>query len=191
LISNSSINIGRLKIINNLMSDNEFVVEDILEKRINPQGIKEYLVKWEGYRVSESTWEPEENLENSKEIIKDFEDRELAKKLSLQGSNAHPQKKSTLTDHMLNNDLLENPPSPQEKNEDDYQILQDFEDNIPKKIKSVKKIEDQLYSLVEWEERSDGLTPNPAYIPCISLRKINPKLLIEFYESKIKFVNKK
>jgi len=74
---------------------------------------------------------------------------------------------------------------------DEIPILRDIEDNIPKKINSVKKFEGELFSLVEWEERSDGLTPDPAYIPSLLLRKLNPKLLIQFYESKIKFVNKK
>lgn len=40
----------------------EYVVEKILKKRIlKKSGRVEYLVKWKGYEIEESTWEPEEN----------------------------------------------------------------------------------------------------------------------------------
>lgn len=146
------------------MSEEEYVVEKILEKRISRLGKVQYLVKWEGYKIEESTWEPEDNFANSKDLIKEFE----------QGNSKNAKPQNTAANE-----------------KDDYQILRNISDNIPKKIRSVKKIDEELFSLVEWEERSDGLMNDPAYIPSLILREINPKLLIEFYESKIKFVNKK
>ena len=41
--------------------------------------IKEYLVKWVGYKSP--TWEPEENLEHSQELLKEFLLRQIMKKL--------------------------------------------------------------------------------------------------------------
>ena len=52
------------------MSEEEYVVEKILEKRISRLGKVQYLVKWEGYKIEESTWEPEDNFANSKDLIK-------------------------------------------------------------------------------------------------------------------------
>lgn len=52
-------------------SDEEFVVEAILDKR-KKGGKVEYLIKWKGYPREESTWEPQENL-NCPELLKEFE----------------------------------------------------------------------------------------------------------------------
>jgi hypothetical protein len=48
--------------------EEEFEVERILEKR-KRQGQSEWLVKWKGYPIEESTWEPSKNLKNSKEMM--------------------------------------------------------------------------------------------------------------------------
>ncbi|KAM7542277.1 hypothetical protein Aperf_G00000019410 [Anoplocephala perfoliata] len=53
------------------MSESEYEVEQILDVRIR-NGVKEYLLKWEGYDESESTWEPEKNLKCVK-LVKKFE----------------------------------------------------------------------------------------------------------------------
>ena len=42
----------------------EYGVEDILDHHSRGHGCMEYLVKWRGYSVFESTWEPEANLTN-------------------------------------------------------------------------------------------------------------------------------
>ena len=45
----------------------EYKVEEILDHRSHGHGrsfCTEYLVKWRGYSVFESTWEPESNLTN-------------------------------------------------------------------------------------------------------------------------------
>ena len=165
----------------------EYIVEEILEKRII-DGKIEYFIKWEGFRISESTWEPEENLSNSKDLIKDFLNKEAAKTNSKEIIESNASKE---TNHMEN--VIQN--SYENKNElrqyEDTPIITELNEDVPKKIRSVKKIDEELYSLVEFEERSDGLVTDPCYVPSLLLRKINPKLLIEFYESKIKFISKK
>lgn len=57
--------------------DREYEVDRILGKRINSKtstiniiaGKTEYYVKWKGYPISQSTWEPERNLLTCKDII--------------------------------------------------------------------------------------------------------------------------
>ena len=49
----------------------EYEVEEVLDSRLK-RGKLEYLVKWSGYTEDHNTWEPESNLENSKESINDF-----------------------------------------------------------------------------------------------------------------------
>jgi chromobox protein 1/chromobox protein 3 len=43
------------------MNKNEYEVEKILNHR-NKNGRKQYLLKWAGYSIEESTWEDVENL---------------------------------------------------------------------------------------------------------------------------------
>ena len=47
--------------------ETEFEVEKILEKKG-----QRYLIKWKGYDESENTWEPEENLTNCRQLLKQY-----------------------------------------------------------------------------------------------------------------------
>ena len=55
------------------MSEGEFYnIEKILDRRkIN--GKFEYKIKWEGYPMSQSTWEPMKNLESAKELVEEYD----------------------------------------------------------------------------------------------------------------------
>jgi len=55
-------------------------------------GKAEYLVKWKGFDVSESTWEPEENLEYFSDLVQEYE---LKNKENAVSQNPNP--KNTLT----------------------------------------------------------------------------------------------
>ena len=46
-----------------------YSVEKILDKRIRKGGRAEYLIKWLNYPESENTWEPENNLNISKQTM--------------------------------------------------------------------------------------------------------------------------
>ena len=53
--------------------DEEYEVEEILNKRIK-KGQVEYLVKWKGWDLPEhNTWEHKDNLDNSTEVITEYE----------------------------------------------------------------------------------------------------------------------
>lgn len=62
--------------------EEEFEVSEILDSRINRRKL-EYLVHWQGYEVSERTWEPAANLSNAPEMIQEFH-RQYPHKPSLQ-----------------------------------------------------------------------------------------------------------
>ena len=52
----------------------EYEVEAIISHRRSGKG-QAYLVKWKGYPTSENTWEPEPNLYNAQEILKQYKIR--------------------------------------------------------------------------------------------------------------------
>lgn len=56
--------------------EEEYVVEKVVDKRTGKNNAIEYLVKWQGYRDSENTWEPAKNLKSS-QLIADFERQNL------------------------------------------------------------------------------------------------------------------
>ncbi len=65
------------------MSEEEYVVEKIVDKRTLKNGIVEYKVKWEGYSEEECTWEPLSNLEHLSEMIEEFEKEKKEKEKAL------------------------------------------------------------------------------------------------------------
>lgn len=76
----------------------EYTVEKIIDSRINDNGVKEYLLKWNGYEEKDNTWEPEENLD-CPGLIEAFErdkakkDAERKRKSSIQSDGKAPKKK--------------------------------------------------------------------------------------------------
>ena len=54
------------------MTDDIFVVERILNRRVVQNGKVEYLIKWFGYEPIDATWEPEENI-FCRDLIDEFE----------------------------------------------------------------------------------------------------------------------
>jgi hypothetical protein len=58
--------------------EEEFEVSKIIDSRINRRRL-EYLVHWQGYEVSERTWEPAANLANAPKMIKKFHRQYLTK----------------------------------------------------------------------------------------------------------------
>ena len=56
------------------MSDEEYEVEKVLDKRVQIGNQVEYLVKWKGYDdPDDNTWEPADNLREARAVIDKFE----------------------------------------------------------------------------------------------------------------------
>ena len=127
-----------------------YEVEKIIGKRY-VQGKIEYKVKWLGYKMTECTWEPEENLVNVRDLIEKFE----------------------------NNEKDENQLNSNNKNLNEYKI-----DNRFIKVNTIKVIDNQLYGIVKYN--NNGMIEERKILTA-ELTKVNPFILIEFYESKLKF----
>ena len=55
-----------------MSEDKLYLVEKILNRR-KKNGKLEYKIKWEGYPMSESTWEPMRNLDTAKNLVAEYD----------------------------------------------------------------------------------------------------------------------
>ena len=209
------------------MAEGEYYnIEKIIGKRI-VKGKVEYRIKWEGYSMAESTWEPIENLETAKELVEEYDHlNPLPKKKSVK-SNKTPDKDNKQQNENLiqenqqnenliqenkekiaeneNNKLQENSPNNEEvvnlvnnnsdNSDDNPNPNQNINLNETKKtfcvndefknVITVKQQGQTLMAIVEKIDESGNI--NRISIPTEELRKINPWILLNFYESKIKF----
>lgn len=69
------------------MSDNVYTAERILAKRKH-HGVTQYYIKWKGYSIKESTWEPAENILD-RSLLVAFENSPRSKASSSNHHNAH------------------------------------------------------------------------------------------------------
>ncbi|XKL63868.1 hypothetical protein PGB90_006232 [Kerria lacca] len=137
----------------------EYDVERIIKKRILRGGKIEYFIKWENYPDSENTWEPEENLENSKDLIAEFEakrESELKKQQKSKGEEPY-----------------------------DFPEVSGFEKGFePEKIVGATDNGGSIKFLIKWKNTDDmELVPNTV------ARQKCPHLVIKFYEQNIKWEN--
>jgi len=59
-------------------SEEEYVVEKVVDSRVAKNGMTEYFLKWKGYDSDDNTWEPEYQLD-CQDLIKKFEADKKAK----------------------------------------------------------------------------------------------------------------
>ena len=172
-----------------MSEDKLYLVERILNRRkIN--GTYEYKIKWVGYPMSESTWEPLKNLETAKEIVAEYD-------------KTHPISKQNRSSKSLSrrkNESFINKKRKEEKNEkifDEFKKSNDidlkeknnkntyFIDDSLKNVFTVRLQNQKLLALVGKLDSNGNIIKN--LISTEELKKTNPWILINFYESKIKF----
>ena len=175
------------------MSGDLYNIEKILDRR-NVNGKFEYKIKWEGYPMDQCTWEPLKNLEMAKALVEEFDstrpiniDSDSPEKLetSKRSKNNDKDDGVKVSEKDKNqpdegDDVDENSKILIFENENKYNV-----DNTLLKVVTVKNQSGKLMALVE-KRLEDGKTIR-TYISTEELRKINPWILLIFYESKIKF----
>ena len=192
------------------MSESDFYnIEKILDRRkIN--GKLEYKIKWEGYPMNQSTWEPMENLITAKELVDEYDKQypftndmlnkktKRIKKMSAKKPVKKAPKKEN--EPQIQEKTENEPPKEEEKPEqinlEENQINNDINiqndpirkyniDDSLKKVTTVRKRDNKLMAVVV-KMNELGMT-NEIEIETNSLKYDNPWILLDFYESKIKF----
>ena len=193
------------------MSEQLYNIEKILERR-KVNGRTEYKIKWEGYPMSQCTWEPFSNLETAKELVEEFDrlhplpvpvkykSEKKTKTNSLIGKkrNLSPlengNNENIMQENVVNLNNTQNPIKiNEEDSKSDIKEVNDenkdgktyiIDDNL-KAVITVKQQSETLVAIVEkLDEKGELVKVN---IPTDELRRTNPWILLNFYESKIKF----
>ena len=190
------------------MGDNDiYYVEKILDRRrVNDR--YEYKIKWEGYPMNQSTWEPLENLKTAMELVEEYDNEHPFPKKLTGKKRKHAKKEETKdTTEKKENQIqekkeeIEQPKEEEEQNKNInldenkpiYAINQSQEENVRKyiidntleKVSTVRKRDNKLMAVVK-KKKSNGEYEEVEIETC-KLRNENPWILLDFYESKIKF----
>ena len=186
------------------MSDGEFYnIDKILDRRII-NGKYQYKIKWEGYPMSQSTWEPLKNLETAIELVEEYNRIHPITEKSTKTENKKKDntfikkkrkgEKQEIEDVKKNNSPIENNMEDKVKNNDEelkqnnnekaYERIYTIDDSL-KNVVTVKQQNQKLVAVVDKLAQNGEMIKE--YIPTEELRKSNPWILLNFYESKIKF----
>ena len=185
------------------MSEGDFYnIEKILDRR-KTNGKFEYKIKWEGYPMSQSTWEPMKNLESAKELVEEYDRTHPITNQQKSSKSEHKKKdtkfinkkrKEENDDKIKETPQNEKPVEEVEKNNNEDSKVNTNEnanektytiDDSLKSVITVKQQNQKLMAVVDKLESNGDVVKT--FIPTEELRKSNPWILLNFYESKIKF----
>ena len=159
-----------------------YTVEEILNRR-KVKGKYEYLIKWKGYEDKNNTWESLDNLQNIISAIKKYDEiYELNYKKK-------PQKKQRkfLRRKRKNGGEKETNKSKNDLNmeQDGYPAPNIIIDNTIEKIIEITKEKGNLIASIQKKDINGNIINEK--MKTSELKYKNPWILINFYESKIRF----
>ena len=195
-----------------------YQVEKIVGKRWKG-GRVQYKVKWEGYPYSQCTWEPLEHLQTVFELIDQYNESQqtTSKKSKKEKDEEHLRKKRKKSSSVSQEEKSEES-SNSRKIKSNSSEKKDSKDNSNKEQNGIANSQDEevdgVITIKEDEiQREESaiiykkvITVNKEFkavvqivkdgvesqitIPTSELRQLNPDILIDFYESKIKFTSR-
>lgn len=176
--------------------EEEYVVEKVVDKRMNRSGKVEYLLRWKGYGDEDNTWEPQENLD-CEDLIEAFEEMRKSKAEKMAPKKSSPQKMTGIKETPkrksngqstgdgtkageLVNKLADTSISKKTKpNVNDG--ARGFERGLdPERIIGATDSPGQLMFLIKWKnsDEADLVKAKEANIKC-------PQVVIKFYEDQL------
>ena len=189
-----------------MTDDNLYLIEKILDRR-KANNRLEYKIKWEGYPMNQSTWEPIENLKTAIELVIEYDklhpitqNKKVSQNKKFLGKKKKPPKKAK---KVILKITEKKPEGGQEKEkiekinkanednqtftiipQDEYKKKYNIDDSL-KSVITVKKKDNKLVAAVEKMKENGDL--ERIEIETSKLKNDNPWILLDFYESKIKF----
>jgi len=140
--------------------EEEYKVEEILEKKLNKRGKTSYLIKWAGYDDSYNSWEPFEGLKHLS-VIRDYEAALVKEEKNVDRNNAAKQSTTPSTPDSkpsMNEEGVEN----EEEVEDEEVVEKEEEYKVEKVLdKKSEKAKGKgkttvIKYLIKWEGFDDS-----------------------------------
>lgn len=153
---------------------NYYAVEEVIGRR-KKRGKYEYLIKWKDYSINESTWEPMDNLYFVKELIEEYDK-------SYHSKNPKKKKKEEKEDNNKNKKINEGSNIQESKSNFPFYMV----DKSILKIDGIRDEKGILYAFVEIKQDDGSIQREKIEID--ELKMNNPWLLIDYYESRAKFI---
>ena len=195
-----------------MSEDAMYNVEKILDRRKAKNKLL-YKIKWEGYPMNQCTWEPLENLSTVLELVEEYDRSHPMKqnKKAKPKNNLLGQKKELPTEEKKEIiKIIDKKPEVSQEEEkiekiekipfldEEHQSQQNYTiippseicqkykiDDSLKRVKTVRKKNDKLMAVIE--KMKDNGDLEEIEMETIRLKTVNPWILLDFYESKIKF----
>lgn len=199
-----------------MSEDNMYIIERILDRKKIKNKLM-YKIKWEGYPMDQCTWEPIENLKTAIEFVEEYNNihpltqtkttknnktkKNIIPKDTFIGTKRKPTKNGKQENSKIIETKIEGGQEKekqekinifQEENQEQYTIIRQKEyykkfkiDDSLLSVRTVRKKENKLIAEVE-KLKENGETEK-VEIETSRLKTENPWILLDFYESKIKF----
>jgi hypothetical protein len=180
-----------------------YYVEQVLDKRII-KGKIWYKVKWKDWPIKSATWQCVEELDSCRDLIDKFE--EDRKNGSTSTNKKHvetaieskkknkeneiEQEKTVIediSDEKDEKEVLTETINYKALEEEGKSIEGNLYDDEPTGIIAAKKSGSgsDILLLIKWKPRKNGVTPENTKILSSTFRKSHPRMLIDYYESKV------
>jgi len=193
-----------------MSEDCMYNVEKILDRRKSKNNKLLYKIKWEGYPMNQCTWEPLENLSTVSELVEEYDKNHPMKqnkkgksKNNLLGQKKElpPEEKKEMIkiidkkpEVIQEEEKIEKIPflDEEHQSQQNYTIIPPSEicqkykiDDSLKRVKTVRKKNEKLMAVIE--KMKDNGDLEEIEMETMRLKTVNPWILLDFYESKIKF----
>lgn len=181
-------------------SESEWIVEEVVDKRVTEEGRVEYLLHWKDW--SESTWEPEEHL-SCFELISKFEEKikKSGKSTESNGTEVLVDKPNTALNEKIgvdnvmssnssvSDDAMRNPPSskknqPKQNKAGSDKIMHTIDKSLvpDKVIGVVNNSSEGLLVKMKWKNKEEK-----DLIPSSIANTTWPQLVINYYQQRIRW----
>jgi Chromo (CHRromatin Organisation MOdifier) domain len=172
----------------------EYTIEKIMDSK-KENNTTYYLVKWEGYSMKDCTWEPRKHFTNSEHVIEEFE-----KTQSLPSKTTTTSLSARSTSDRLSSSVSSTKQLCEKRQSKTKKSLGKSKKVKTEKARGILGVDDaesianyhlgkdnKLEFEIKWRPNCNGERPRTTTASSADVKLYYPRILCEFYESKLRF----